>query len=279
MNAVLAGAWRQALIETRIQLFTLTGLSWIIWPVIGLVVMFFLRDTSVMGSAVSLAQLGIPGIVTMYLVTGGLLGIAGGLVQEREDGTLLRAKSVPHGMAAHLIGSIGTYGAVSLLPTLALAVGAHLVVPGLGPTGPGGWLLFAGVAVLGLLATMPIGAVLGAVARGPMAIAFVAMVSYAAMAISGVFYPLGALPTWLQWIGQALPTYWVGLGMRAAMLPPEAAALEVDGSFRLAGVVVALLAWAVLGLAFAPAALRRMARRQSGSIVAAARDRVMTKGY
>lgn len=279
MNAVIAGALRQARIETRIQLFTLTGLSWFLWPFIGLVIMFFLRDSSVMGSAVSLAQLGVPGVATMYLVTGGILGIAGGLVQEREDGTLLRAKTVPHGMAAHLIGGIITYGAVSLVPTLAIVLGARLLVPGLGPASAGGWLLVIGVAVLGLFATMPVGAVLGALARGPMAVAMVAMVVYAAMAVSGIFYPLAALPTWLQWVGQVLPTYWVGLGMRAAMLPPEAATLEAGGSFHLVGVVIALLVWAAVGLALAPVALRRMARRQSGSVVAAARDRVMAKGY
>ena len=37
--------------------------------------------------------------------------------------------------------------------------------------------------------------------------------------------------------------------------------------------------WAVIGMALAPLVLRRMARRQSGAAVAAARERIMSKGY
>jgi ABC-2 type transport system permease protein len=37
--------------------------------------------------------------------------------------------------------------------------------------------------------------------------------------------------------------------------------------------------WAVLGMVLAPIVLRRMARRESGSTVAAARERYMSQGY
>jgi hypothetical protein len=37
--------------------------------------------------------------------------------------------------------------------------------------------------------------------------------------------------------------------------------------------------WAVIGMMLAPVVLRRMARRQSGSAVAAARQRIMAKDY
>jgi ABC-2 type transport system permease protein len=60
--------------------------------------------------------------------------------------------------------------------------------------------------------------------------------------------------------------------MRSAFLPEAAAALEIGGSWRTLETVLVLGAWAVVGLAVAPAVLRRMARRQSGSQVAAARD-------
>ena len=87
------------------------------------------------------------------------------------------------------------------------------------------------------------------------------------------------LPTWLQWVGQAFPFYWVGLGARAAMLPSEMAAAEIGESWRTVETFTVLGVWAVVGLVLAPIALRRMARRQSGSTVAAARDRIMSKGY
>jgi ABC-2 type transport system permease protein len=66
--------------------------------------------------------------------------------------------------------------------------------------------------------------------------------------------------------------YWMGLGMRSAFLPDAAAALEIGGSWRTLETVAVLGGWAVLGLLVTPAVLRRMARRQSGSQVEAARQ-------
>lgn len=279
MNATLSGALRHVRIEARVQLLTWTVLGWLIRPVIGLIAAFFLRDTAVMDTDISLAQLGAPGVIAMYLVTGGLLSIGGALVQEREDGTLLRAKAIPGGVTAHLMGGVLTYGLSSLMPIALFLAAAALGIDGILPTSPARWLLFVAVCLLGLVATMPAGAVLGCLVKGPMAMAVIGMVTMASMSISGIFYPLAALPTWLQWVGQALPTYWIGMGLRAALLPPEAAALELHGSWQPVTMFAMLVAWSVVGLTLAPGALRRMACWQSGSVVAAARERIIAKGY
>jgi ABC-2 type transport system permease protein len=99
------------------------------------------------------------------------------------------------------------------------------------------------------------------------------------MAPSGLFYPITALPTWMEWVGQAFPFYWVGLGARSAMLPAEMAAAEIGGSWRTVEMFAVLGVWTVIGMLLTPMVLRRMARGQSGSTVAAARDRIMSKGY
>jgi ABC-2 type transport system permease protein len=57
------------------------------------------------------------------------------------------------------------------------------------------------------------------------------------------------------------------------------AAAEIGGSWRTLETFMMLGAWAALGLLLAPSVLRRMARRQSGSAVARARERIMAKGY
>jgi len=85
------------------------------------------------------------------------------------------------------------------------------------------------------------------------------------------------LAGWLQAIGQVFPMYWLGLGMRAALLPSGLASVETGGSWRLPYMFTALALWAVLGLAAAPPVLRRMARRESGSRVAAWRERAMLR--
>jgi ABC-2 type transport system permease protein len=278
-STMLRGAVRQARIELRIQLFSPMVLSWLSLPIIGMAVLHFLRGRDVMGSGISLAQLGIPGLLAVNFVTGGVLGVAGQLLTERDDGTLLRAKAVPNGMASHLVANVLVFTGTSLGPMLALLAAAAVTFEGVAPSGAGGWATLLWVSVLGLFATLPIGALLGAVLRTPMMLAWASLLTYAAMAISGIFYPIGALPGWLQPLGQVLPTYWIGLGLRSALLPGEAVALEPGGSWHTWQTAAALCVWAVVGLCLAPAALRRMARRQSGSQVAAARERVMNRGY
>jgi ABC-2 type transport system permease protein len=97
------------------------------------------------------------------------------------------------------------------------------------------------------------------------------------VALSGIFYPITHLAGWLQAIGQLFPMYWLGLGMRAALLPSHLASVEIDGSWRLPYVFLVLALWSVAGLAAAPPVLRRMARRESGSRVAARRERAMLR--
>ena len=77
--------------------------------------------------------------------------------------------------------------------------------------------------------------------------------------------PDHGLPGWLQGVAQAFPIYWLGLGMRSALLPDALAAVELGGSWRHLETLGVLGVWAVLGLVLAPVVLRRMARRESGS--------------
>lgn len=278
-RVILAAAARQTRIELRVQLLSPMVFGWLWFPLVALVVMFFLRNQEVMGTAVSLAQLGIPGIVAASLVGAGVVGVAAQVITEREDGTLLRAKSVPGGMSAQLFGDVFTFAFTSIVPMLLLVGGGMLIVPGLQPANPWSLPLLLLVSLLGMAATLPWGALLGALLRSQLMIAWLSLVVYGSMAIAGIFYPLAALPGWLQVVGQILPTYWVGLGVRQALLPAEAVALEMGGSWHTGQMLTMLVVWTVVGLLLAPAALKRMARRQSGSVVAAARERIMNRGY
>ena len=129
------------------------------------------------------------------------------------------------------------------------------------------------VVVLGLLATMPIGIIIGSLAPNVQKVGTWGMLPILVLlGISGIFFPIQELWGWLQVVAQLFPMYWLGLGMRSAFLPDAAAAVEIGGSWRTLETVFVLGTWAVVGLALAPGILRRMARRQSGSQVAAARD-------
>ena len=76
---------------------------------------------------------------------------------------------------------------------------------------------------------------------------------------------------------QVFPVYWLGLGMRSALLAPNAASLEIAGSWRTPQTAAVLGAWVIAGLIIAPLVVRRMARRESGSRVAQRRDRALQR--
>ncbi len=250
----------QAMVSTVILAILFVGVLW------------FQRTTKIEG--VSLALLTLPGLLGMYIANEGLSNVAKFLSYDREDGTLLRAKAIPQGMVGYLIARV-VVTFLSIILNLAIVFVLSLfIVPGLANIDGLRILIFLGVLVLGLLATAPIGAVIGSLVKSSGAgfgLTFFPLV--ALVAISGIFYPISALPAWVQWIAQIFPVYWLGLGLRSVFSPAAAASLELGGTFRPLATFLVLAAWAVAGLLLAPPTLRRMARRTSGGEMEAGKQR------
>ena len=276
MNAVRLGLARGG-IELR-HMFTYPPdlFQTVFIPLIQIVVLFLMRGHHVPGTTFSLGSLTLPSGIGMGFVLGGTLGVTGLLSVDREDGTLLRAKATPHGMTAYVIGQITRISATNLFGLVITLVLGLIAFPGVTLT-PGGAATLAWVALLGLFATIPLGIALGSLLPNPRFISLVLLPLGGLTAISGIFYPITHMPGWLQAVGQAFPMYWLGLGMRAALLPSHLAAVEIGGSWRLPLVFLVLALWSLLGLASAPPILRRMARRESGSRVAERRERAMLR--
>lgn len=248
------------------------------FPTIGLlVVMFFMRDAAVPGTSFSLGSRTLPSVLGMNIAFGGLVTLMMGLALEREDGTLLRAKAVPNGMLGYLIGKIVLVSGMTLASLTILLIPSVLMLDGLALTNVTAWLMLIWVLVLGLIATLPLGAVFGSLFSNPRNAGVLMLPVMGLVAISGIFYPIQSMPEWLQGVAQVFPIYWLGLGMRSAMLPDALAAVELDGSWRHLETVGVLGAWAVAGLILAPIVLRRMARRESGSSVAERREKAMQR--
>ncbi|MEV0701143.1 ABC transporter permease [Saccharopolyspora sp. NPDC050389] len=276
MKATAARAGLQrGWIEFRQTVTTPQDLWGYLFPtVILLVVMSFQNGSTVAGF--SLGAMTLPGALGMGIGFSGLIVIAQQLTVEREDGTLLRAKATPDGMLGYLIGKITLIGCMSLVSLVILLVPGLVMFDGLA-TGVDTWLTLAWVLGLGLVATMPIGAIIGSLFANPRSLGMVMVPMMGLVAISGIFYPITGYPEWLQWIAQAFPMYWLGLGMRSALLPDGMAAAEIGESWRHLETVGVLGLWAVIGLVVAPVVLRRMARRESGSSVAARREKAMQR--
>lgn len=230
------------------------------------------RDDQVAGTSLLYPTVALPGILAALAAWSSVVNAAFALAMEREDGTLLRHRALPHGMQGYVTGQV-VYHSMNLVPALLVVLVPSALLFDAVPRGAVGWVTVGWVLVLGLLATLPLGIVLGSLLPNPQKVGTWGMLPILAITvISGVFSPVQLLWGWVQAVAQAFPVYWIGLGLRSAFLPEAAAAVEIGGSWRTGPTVLVLAAWAVAGLVVAPVVLRRMTRRQSGSQVAAARD-------
>ena len=237
---------------------------------------YFMRDATVPGTDLSLGARTLASTLGMGLAFAGLMTVATLLLTDREDGTLLRAKATPHGMAGYFVGKLVLVGGMSAVSLVLQIVPSLFIVDGL-QIDAAGWLTLCWLVPLGFAATIPLGAVFGSLLDNPRNIGLLLLPLGGLVAISGIFYPITSMPGWLHGVAQVFPIYWLGLGMRSVFLPDALAAAELHGSWQHPETFGVLLLWAVLGLLLAPVVLRRMARRESGSAVARRRARAMQR--
>lgn len=234
--------------------------------------LFLRRNTEVEGTDLLLPSVALPSILGALVAFGVVIGPAYALAMEKEDGTLLRHRALPHGLAGYFTGQLVFQTLGQLPQMLVILVPSFLLFDDL-MNDASGWLTVTWVLLLGMLAAMPIGMVIGALVPNSQKVGTWGMLPIMVLAgISGIFYPLQQLWGWVQVVAQVFPMYWLGLGMRSAFLPDSAAALEVAGTWRTWETVAVLGAWAVVGAFLTPLVLRRMSRRSTGSQVQAARD-------
>lgn len=218
------------------------------------------------------------GMLILNVSFNGMTSLGMRLTAEREDGTLLRAKATPNGMLGYLIGRIVVVSGTIMVTTVIQLIVGLALFSGLAHDSAANWLTLVWVLALGLLATLPVGVVLGSLFPSVRSATILMFGSFALLGISGIFYPITQLPAWLQWVGQVFPVYWLGLGLRSALLPGNLAAVEIGHSWRHLATAGVLVAWAIAGLVLAPILLRRVARRQAGSSVAVRRERFLALG-
>jgi ABC-2 type transport system permease protein len=231
------------------------------------------RNDRVEGTDLLVPSVSLPSILGGLIAFGVVIGPAYGLAMEREDGTLLRHKAVPHGLRGYFTGHLVLHCLGSVPQLLGILIPSFLIFDNVMAGGASGWLTVVWVLALGMLAMMPLGMIIGALVPNMQKVGTWGMLPILVLTgISGIFYPIQQLWGWVQVIAQIFPTYWIGLGMRSAFLPDSAAALEVSDSWRAPETALVLGAWAIFGAIVTPLVLRRMARRQSGSQMEAARE-------
>ena len=189
------------------------------------------------------------GIAATSVVLTSFQSLATAIAGEREDGTLKRLRGMAVPVLAYVLGKVGmvfTTSVAQLVLLLALArVGYGVPLPGDAEH----WARFGWVFVLGTAAGTLLGIAFSAVPRSARsATAVVAPVVIVLQFFSGIFFPLGSLPTWMRTVAELFPLKWMAQGLRGAFLPESAAVGEPRGSWELGTGALVLAAWCVVGL-------------------------------
>ena len=193
------------------------------------------------------------GLITMQ--------IASETFTDRVGGALLRVRILPHGPLVWTISKTVTALVHTMATQLAVLLGAALFVSAL-PLSVAQVLECVPFIILSSLAAAPLGIAAACASRGMYSLMVTLLPIMALVATSGAFFPVVALPRWLQLIHLALPTYWSGHLTRWALVDDPS--WEIGGAFRPEAALTVLVAWTVVGLGLlAPALVRRSFRRES----------------
>lgn len=155
----------------------------------------------------------------MSIMQLGIFGVVFALVQYRQQGVLRRLKAAPVNPAQFLFAQISTRLSISVFQTLILLlVGMILFDLAVGDGDVVSWLLVIALALFGGILFVTMGLAISGVARTEEVAAPVTnLVSLPMMFLSGVFFPLDALPGVVTVVTQFLPLTFLADAIRAVV--------------------------------------------------------------
>lgn len=169
---------------------------------------------------IPMAQLYVPGMMSLGLLWLGVFGVAPPLVQMREEHVLRRLGVTP------LKRSTMLGAQVAWRMTVALIQAAVLVAFGMVAYGmrfQGNVLLFVAAVILGAMVLITMGFLLASVARSnESVIALGQLVQFPMMFLSGILFPMEMLPEFMRPVVNAIPLTYLGDALRQTLLaaPP-----------------------------------------------------------
>ncbi len=207
------------------------------------------------------AQGNIPTITFSQYFVAGIMGSAifgtsfnllgNSLAIQQFDGTLKQLAATPLPKLSFFMGLVGTaivYTLLQVIVIIILGVAAYDIdLPD-----AGGWLTLLWIILLGVPAGCVMGIAITAIIPSARAAPAVLQLPFVLFQfISGVFFTLHSLPTWLQWVSGLFPLRWVAQGLRSVFLPDAYRYAEPGMGWQLELAALVLLVWIVIGLVVA----------------------------
>ena len=201
--------------------------------------------------AIKFSQYFVAGImgVAIFGTSFNLLGNS--LAIQQYDGTLKQLAATPLPKTSFFMGLVGTalfYTLLQLVVMIALGVLAY----GVELPDAEGWLTLIWIILLGVPAGCVMGVAITAIIPSARAAPAVIQAPFIIFQfISGVFFTLSSLPTWLQWVAGMFPLRWVAQGLRSVFLPDAYKYAEPGMNWQLDIAAIVLAVWIVVGLGLA----------------------------
>ncbi len=149
----------------------------------------------------------LPSMMTYVAVLAGLTYVSITIVDQRERKVLRRYRATPlHPL--QVLGAAMTGGAVTV--ALEVVVLAIVGVALFGARAHGSWLLAVVALVVGIASFVSIGFLLTSFVRtSDAARGISSLIGFPMLFLSGIFFPVDALPQWIQDVVHVLPVYYV----------------------------------------------------------------------
>jgi ABC-2 type transport system permease protein len=229
-------------------------IAMLMFPII-FVVVFSLFDMQLLGTAFDASGSGdgtayldfvLPGLIAMNVTQFSVLWTAAGVTRFRELSILKRLSATPLRPISFISGQVAARSVMAVILGLVILVGGML----LGANVAGSIPLIVGLVILGNLVFVSLGFAAGGRASSVDAATTMGSLLTMPMSfLSGVFFPIEALPAWMQSVVAWLPLTPLLEAMRAV-------ALDGAGVSDVSGDLVKLLAWLPVMLVIAAATFR-----------------------
>lgn len=220
-----------------------------------LIFVVYRHQAGVLGGAANQRGLALS-YLAVSVAMAGMMTLSGAIMADQEDGSLLRLRLMPTGIGSYLTAKIIMLTLSSVASSIGVAVAAHLAIGGVLPRSITIWLLLVPFALFCMACTAPIGILIGCLTSNVLTSLPVMLFGFGLVFISGVLFPLEALPHAVGVLAKVFPLYWLGDLARHLFA-------GTLGQVTWHGLVVPLL-WMGVGLGLSPTFVRRLTRRQSG---------------